>query len=130
MTPQLEEARRLLRLARRDQETFELLFPLQKASLAALGFTAQQAVEKSLKAIATLYGIETRRTHDLTALGHILEAAGTKLPLDIEALRQLNPFAVEYRYNDEIIPSISRIELRETLTRMIDWTEVIIPGDA
>lgn len=28
MTPQLEEAHRLLRLARRDQETFDLLFPL------------------------------------------------------------------------------------------------------
>jgi hypothetical protein len=43
MTPQLEEAYRLLRLARRDQETLDLLFPLAKASLAALGFSAQQA---------------------------------------------------------------------------------------
>ena len=41
MTPQLEEAQRLLRLARRDRETFDLLLPLPKASLAALGFNAQ-----------------------------------------------------------------------------------------
>lgn len=44
----------------------------------------------------------------------------------IEALRQLNPFAVEYRYNDEIIPSISREELRESLLAMLDWAEIII----
>ncbi len=56
MTPRLEEAKRLLRLARRDQETFDLLLPLPQANLAALGFHAQQAAEKSLKAIATLRG--------------------------------------------------------------------------
>ncbi len=30
MTPQREEALRLLRLARRDQETFDLLYPLPR----------------------------------------------------------------------------------------------------
>lgn len=38
MTLQLDESRRLLRLARRDRENFDLLLPLQKARLAALGF--------------------------------------------------------------------------------------------
>jgi len=126
MTPQLEEARRLLRLARRVQETFDLLYPLPKASLAALGFNAQQAVEKSLKAVATLRGIEIRRTHDLTALVQGIENDGASLPLDIEALRRLNPFAVEYRYNDEIIPATSRDELREMLSVIIDWATNII----
>ena len=45
MTPPREEARRLLRLARRDRETFDLLQPLPQASLAALSFLAQQSVE-------------------------------------------------------------------------------------
>lgn len=44
MTPPREEAQRLLRLARRDRETFDLLQPLPQASLAALGFLAQQSV--------------------------------------------------------------------------------------
>ncbi len=76
MTPQREEALRLLRLARRDQETFDLLYPLPKASLAALGFNTQQAVEKSLKAVETLCEIEIRRTHDLTALAQSIENQG------------------------------------------------------
>jgi HEPN domain-containing protein len=69
MTPEREEAHRLLRLARRDRDTFDLLRPLPKASVAALGFHAQQAIEKALKAVCALHRIEIRRTHDLAALG-------------------------------------------------------------
>jgi hypothetical protein len=47
MQPALEEALRLLRLAHRDAATFALLNPLPQASLSALGFHAQQAVEKA-----------------------------------------------------------------------------------
>lgn len=65
MTPQREKALRLLRLARRDRETFELLLPLERASLVALGFHAQQAVEKTLKAVAVEHYLEIQRTHDL-----------------------------------------------------------------
>ena len=68
MTPRLEEAKRLLRLARRDQEIFHLLLPLPQANLAVLGLHAQQTTERSLKAIATLRDIEVRRTHDLAAI--------------------------------------------------------------
>ena len=69
MTPALDEARRLLRLALRDSDTFALLFPLPQATMAALGFHAQQAVEKALKAVCTRQNMEVRRTHDLAALG-------------------------------------------------------------
>ena len=54
MTPALEEAHRMLRLARRDRDTFDLLRPLMQANLSALGFHAQQAVEKALKSVAIL----------------------------------------------------------------------------
>ena len=42
MTPALDEAHRLLRLALRDSDTFALLFPLPQVAMAALGFHAQQ----------------------------------------------------------------------------------------
>lgn len=121
MTPQLEEALRLLRLARRDRETFDLLLPLPKASLSALGFHAQQAVEKSLKAVATLRGMEVQRTHDLAALGQALVANGASVPLTTDELRGLNPFAVEFRYNDEIVPATTRGELDTLLNTALQW---------
>lgn len=123
MTPQREEALRLLRLARRDRDTFDLLFPLPKASLTALGFHAQQAAEKALKAVAVLLGLDVPRTHDLAALGQLMLDAGTALPLTVDQLRSLNPFAVEYRYDDELIPAISREALAASLAVVMDWAE-------
>jgi len=119
MTPQLEEAQRLFRLALRDQETFALLLPLPRASLAAIGFHAQQAAEKALKAIAVLRSIEFQRTHDLAALAQSILESGGELCLPIDELRRINPFAVEFRYDDEIIPAISREELETLLTAVI-----------
>lgn len=128
MTPQREEALRLLRLARRDQDTFDLLFPLPRANLAALGFHAQQAAEKALKAVAVQSEIEVPRTHDLAALGQALLDKATPLPLTIDQLRSLNPFAVEYRYDDEIVPGTSRDALASLLLAVMDWaTRVVAP---
>ncbi len=126
MTPQLEESRRLLRLAQRDRETFDLLLPLQKASLAALGFHAQQAAEKALKAVAALRSIEIRRTHDLAALAQAILDDGGTLPLTVDDLRCLNPFAVEFRYDDEMIPMITREELNSLLSVLLVWAEQVL----
>ena len=124
MTPALEEAHRLLRLALRDRDTFELLLPLPKATLAAIGFHAQQAVEKVLKAVCVLRNIEVRRTHDLAALEQALVVDGTILPLPVDEFRTLNPFAVDYRYDDEITPSMTREQLTDVVTRVLAWAHL------
>jgi HEPN domain-containing protein len=123
MTPQLEEARRLLRLARRDRETFALLLPLPKASVASLGFLVQQSAEKAPKAVAAARGIEVRRTHDLAALGQAILADGEALPVTVDELRSLNPFAVEFRYDDEILPTLTREALDVLLLAVLGWAE-------
>ena len=123
MTPPREEARRLLRLARRDRETFDLLLPLPQASLAALGFLAQQSVEKALKAVAVSRGVEVRRTHDLAALGAAVLADGGALPVTVDDLRSLNPYAVEFRYDDEMVPTITRAELDTLLSAILHWAQ-------
>jgi HEPN domain-containing protein len=124
MTPALEEARRLLRLALRDRGTFELLLPLPQATMAAIGFHAQQTVEKALKAACTLRSIEVRRTHDLAALAQALVDNGVALPISIDEFRTLNPFAVEYRYDDEITSSMTREELNSLVTKALTWAEL------
>ncbi|MDP2810392.1 MAG: HEPN domain-containing protein [Rhodocyclaceae bacterium] len=129
MTPQLEEALRLMRLARRDRETFDLLLPIEKASMAAIGFHAQQAVEKALKAVIALRNIETSRTHDLVALAQTIQNDGANLPLTFDELRVINPFAVEFRYDDEIIPAISRTELEARLEKLFGWVESSVMND-
>ena len=124
MTPALEEAHSLQRLALRDRGTFDLLLPLPQATLAAIGFHAQQAVEKSLKAVCTLRSIEVRRTHDLAALAQALIDDGVALPLSPDEFRTLNPFAVEYRYDDEITSTLTREDLNSLVTKVLNWSEL------
>ncbi len=126
MTPALEEAHRLLRLANRDADTFDLLRPLPKATMAALGFHAQQAVEKALKAVCTLQGVEVQRTHDLAALGQTLMDHNMDLPVSVDELRCLNPFAVEFRYDDEITSSLQREELQTLLGSVLAWARLLL----
>ncbi|MBI3371481.1 MAG: HEPN domain-containing protein [Betaproteobacteria bacterium] len=121
MTPPREEARRLLRIAQRDRETFDLLLPLPRASLAAIGFLAQQCVEKALKAVAVARGVEVWRTHDLAALGEAIIGDGGALPVTVDDLRGLNPYAVAFRYDDEIVPAITRAELDALLAAVLQW---------
>ena len=49
-----------------------------------------------------------QRTHDLAALGQAIVDGGQGLPVSIDELRAFNPFAVEFRYDDEIEPSMTR----------------------
>ncbi len=64
-----------------------------------LGFHAQQAVEKLLKALASQLGLPIERTHDLVRLNSALTAAGETLPSTPLTLSELNDFAVVYRYD-------------------------------
>ena len=121
MTPAHEEAARLLRLAQRDRETFGLLKPIPQANLAALGFHAQQSIEKALKAVCVLRDIEFRRTHDLVALAELIRGSDMDLPVSVDSLRLINPFAVEFRYDDEIVPSITRDELEAFVMKVLSW---------
>jgi len=121
MTPAVEEANRLLRIARRDLGTAQLLLPLEGASVAAIGFHAQQCTEKALKAVCILLHIEVRRTHDLVALGQVVISEGATLPVSLDELRTLNLFAVEFRYDDEILPDIQRDETHRIAQLVLQW---------
>jgi len=91
MTPQREEAERYLRLARRDEAAFRASLNSATVDFAVACFHSQQAVEKALKAVMSLHGLEFRRTHDLEELSGTLADAGVNLPLEGDELRRLAP---------------------------------------
>jgi HEPN domain-containing protein len=70
----------------------------------AVAFHAQQAAEKSLKALLVWRQVEFPKTHDLERL---LELAGEGDEALAESLRdapELTPYGVEYRYPGEYPP--------------------------
>jgi len=61
-------------------------------------FHAQQAAEKSIKAILLFQGIEFPLTHDLEELLEIAEDHGMAIPAKVRQTSNLTPYAVETRY--------------------------------
>lgn len=64
-----------------------------------LGFHAQQAIEKLLKALLSQLQVPYERTHELGRLHLLLLAAGEKLPQAPLSLGDLTDYAVIYRYD-------------------------------
>jgi HEPN domain-containing protein len=65
-----------------------------------IGFHAQQAVEKWLKAVMATLNLPQQRTHDIDQLGRLLEDNGVDLPVPRPHLAELTDFAVPLRYED------------------------------
>ena len=89
--------RELVALAERDYQAALTLAHAEDPQQDAAGFHLQQSVEKSLKAWLALKGIDYPRTHDLSLLLGLLEDQSQ----DVGAfwpLLELNPFAVQFRY--------------------------------
>jgi HEPN domain-containing protein len=121
MTPQREEALRLLRLAERDRDAFEVLSASGSAAHAAAGFHAQQAVEKALKALLCLRDIDFPRTHDLESLLTRLTGSGPIPPYAGPRLRPLTPYAVDFRYDDEVVHLLAESEMRAIIGETLNF---------
>jgi len=123
MKPHLEEAWRSLRLADRDIKAFKVLNKEPDVHLSIVYFHAQQAVEKSLKAVLFSQQIEFARTHDLVKLARLLGDQGVMLPVREDQLRRLNPFAVAFRYDDMEIAPVAQEGMASLIAEIRGWAE-------
>ncbi|MFZ4537623.1 HEPN domain-containing protein [Propionivibrio sp.] len=121
MTPQREEAERYLRLAKRDEAAFLALLEVPAIDFSIACFHAQQAVEKALKAVMCLLGLEFRRTHDLEELSGQLGDAGCPPAIALDDLRRLTPYAVEFRYDDAAIALLDAKGARRIVAEVLAW---------
>jgi HEPN domain-containing protein len=88
----------LLALAREDLASAEALDRDERISDSPVGFHAQQAIEKSLKAVIASRGLEFPFTHDIGLLMQLCEDAGFELPADLAEADRLTPYAAALRY--------------------------------
>jgi HEPN domain-containing protein len=99
----VEYAEMLLRRAKADAHACRVLAEDAEVDDGAVGFHAQQAVEKALKVALVLAEVELPRTHDLEQLVERTQASGTKVPNALTDVEWLTPWAVDLRY-DEPVP--------------------------
>lgn len=129
MSSSAELARALLRKAADDLYVVERLAADVNAPNWVLGFHAQQAVEKALKAVLSFHRVEFPRTHNLSMLLALLRRAGLPLPSHEEALGDLIPFGVAMRYEiefDEDELQIDRQWALQAASRTIRWADETI----
>ncbi|MHC4167802.1 MAG: HEPN domain-containing protein [Planctomycetota bacterium] len=89
--------RELLKLAGRDHQAALILAHAETPQPDAAGFHLQQAVEKALKVWLALRGVDYPKTHDLNPLLGLLEDQDENIG-PFWTLLELNPFAVQFRY--------------------------------
>lgn len=126
MNSPLEHARALLARAEDDLYVVRRLKSDAGAPGWVLGFHAQQAVEKALKAVLSGAGIAYPRTHNLVMLVELLRRAGIALPPDADAYGRLIPFGVVLRYEDAFAdeaPPACSDEFEAIAARTLTWAQ-------
>ena len=90
----------LLHKAAQDEAVLAELLPNPKFDDETVGFHAQQAVEKLLKAWLAHLGVDYPKMHRLETLVDLLAASGAAVPASFSDLGRLTPFGTVFRYDD------------------------------
>jgi HEPN domain-containing protein len=92
-----------------------------------VGFHAQQAIERWLKAFMASRGMDEARIHDIGRLLQLLENDGAKLPGNAGRLDDLTIYAVPMRYDElldaEPLDRASTVELIDEVDR---WAKDVL----
>jgi len=116
----LEMLRQWVRKAEHDLEAARRIMAVDEGCpYDTACFHCQQAVEKYLKALLTLLGIQAPYTHDLEKLAALVPAE-RQLSLSVTDLVAMNPYAVDVRYGDDW-----REPQREDAIRSLELAEVV-----
>jgi HEPN domain-containing protein len=110
MAGQDDLAAELLELAGDDEAALRALLPVESVSDSIVGFHAQQAVEKSLKAVLASRGIDFPFSHDLARLMTLCQSAGMPVPVALADADRLTPYAVRFRYGAAVAADVPRAE--------------------
>ena len=93
-----------------------------------IGFHAQQACEKCLKAVLSAQGVEFSRSHDLLRLVELLAAQGINIPAAATWIDELNPYAVEARHGMVAPGTLNCRRALATIDELLAWARVQVSG--
>ena len=114
----------LLKKARDDQRLLATIAGLTDATDEQVGFTAQQAVEKSIKSVLSRRGIRYRKTHDLSELVAALDEHQVPFPRDLRGCDALTwPTEVT-----DPAPKFDRAEAVRLATGAVEWATGLAEG--
>ena len=128
MADQADLARDLLRIANDDLSAVEALVDVGTVSDAIVGFHAQQAAEKALKAALAFRGQEFPFTHNLSVLLQLCEDAGLDVPAAAAGVDVLTPYGVAGRYGRPSPGAVPRSAALALATAAVAFARSVIAG--
>lgn len=111
----------LLRKASGDEAALAALTRDRAVPDDVVGFHAQQAVEKLMKAALAALDRDFPRTHDLGILMTLLEEAGHSLPDRFIVAEELTVWAVQFRYEDVLDARLDRPGTMKLVAALREW---------
>jgi HEPN domain-containing protein len=122
MTP-ADDPKVLLTIAREDLAAAAALQAAEGISDAPVGFHAQQAVEKALKATLASKQIAYPFSHDIALMIEICEERGLDLPDEIREAEILNPYAAALRYGLGESEDVDVADALRWAAAAVEWAE-------
>lgn len=124
----IDLARLLLKKAAGDQTALRELLTAKDVPDAILGFHAQQAVEKSIKAALATHDVPYERTHNIAYLRSlVVESHGIDVPANIAEADFLSPWAVEFRYDAPVDEEpLDRNKTLDLVVSVVEWANSIV----
>lgn len=116
----VEVADLLLSKAHDDLGAARVLESSEKVADHLVGFHAQQAVEKALKAVLVIQEIEIPHTHNLALLVTRLKDARLDVPDHVTQSEWLTPWAATFRYDEEP-DQLDRMRAVELADEVVTW---------
>lgn len=111
----------LLDLATADELAARSLLPIEGMTDGVLGFHAQQAVEKALKAVLAVNSIEFPYSHDLNGLIGLCRKHHIDIPEDLAGVGHLSVFAVRLRYDASPAAHLDRDKALVWAAAAVKW---------
>lgn len=120
----------LLRSAAIDGAACRVLDAAPGMPDAVVGFHAQQACEKCIKAVLSAAAVEVPRTHDLARLAEMLSEHGLAAPAEAQWIDTLTPYAVAARYGLVSDGGLDRARALVAVDQFLEWARRIVGGSA
>ncbi len=95
---------------------------------AIIGFHAQQAAEKALKAVLAAREITYAKTHALGYLIGLVETNAIPAPPAVLNASELSPWAVDFRYETDDEPALDRHATLTLIEEIRDWARATVAG--
>ena len=119
----LDLARVLLARAIDDETLVRKVSPDTDIADAIVGFHAQQAVEKLIKAVLAARGVAFMKSHALSYLIGLVEENEIEAPAEFSEADVLSPWAVEFRYEGDEPPALDRPAALTLVEQVRMWAE-------